>query len=72
MVVNASSKQWEGRSYGVKTGGDARPLVEVFNTQAAEYGGWETSGNKEAEVAPKDGKAFMNVPKWSVLVFKPV
>eukprot|EP00741_Cyanophora_paradoxa_P023330 tig00000254_g22537.t1 len=44
---------------------------EVFNSQAAPYGGWEGSGNAQrgAISAGGDGKIAINLPKWSLLIF---
>eukprot|EP00850_Spirogloea_muscicola_P023978 SM000416S15661 [mRNA] locus=s416:10841:15493:+ [translate_table: standard] len=77
VVVNASGNQWENHDYGLRIGPSdsdwqTRSFVEIFNSQAEAFGGWATSGNGDHRATPADRKIHITLPKWSVLVFRPV
>jgi hypothetical protein len=44
--------------------------VERFNSQEAGFGGWEGSGNAGRDLHEHDGRMYINLPKWSTLVFE--
>lgn len=69
--MNSGEKQWEKMEYGVKTEEffSDKDIFEVFNSQDEEFGGWETSGNKGKVLRVENGKIYINLPKYSVLVF---
>ena len=70
VVVNASDNQWAFHDYGVDLGGENGTWIEIFNSQAPEYGGFDTTGNYGESIAERDGKLFINLPRWSVVMFK--
>ena len=45
VVVNVSDNQWAFHDYGVLMGGETGTWTEVFNSQAPEYGGLDSTGN---------------------------
>ena len=70
-VVNLSDNQWDSPSYGVSIGGAGDSWEEIFNSQAPQYGGWNDSGNFLSNlVVQGDGRFYIKLPKWSVLVFR--
>ncbi len=70
-VVNLSDGQWEHGDYGVALGGESGTWEEIFNSQSPQYGGWDGAGNFAAPKAVQpDGKLYINLPKWSALMFR--
>ena len=75
VVVNAGDGQWDEQGmYGVAIGGqweNCAGFEEVYNSQSAEFGGWENSGNKQRGVIQQDNDQLMIcIPKLSVQIFK--
>jgi len=71
-VVNAGDAQFAFHDYGVDVGGESGVWVERFNSQAPAYGGIDTTGNFAENLSVRDGKLFINLPRWSLLVFQKV
>jgi 1,4-alpha-glucan branching enzyme len=72
VVANLGGRQWQSRDYGVVTGAGGR-WEEIFNSQAPAFGGFEDSGNFGAQPeAQADGRIYINLPPWSVLMFRRV
>lgn len=72
-VVNLSDNQWDQASYGVNVGGSGDHWQEILNSQSPQYAGWNDSGNYLADlVVQADGRFYIRLPKWSVLMFKKV
>ena len=72
-VINFSDNQWEDAIYGVSVGAPGERWTEIFNSQAPQYGGWSNSGNYLADLrVGGDGKFYIRLPKWSVLLFRQV
>jgi 1,4-alpha-glucan branching enzyme len=70
-VVNLSDNQWDQPNYGVNIGGIGDHWEEIFNSQSPQYGGWNDSGNYLADlVVQDDGRFYVRLPKWSVLIFR--
>lgn len=70
-VVNLGNGQWQSGEYAVRMGGEHGAWEEIFNSQAPQYGGWAGSGNYGARpVVQRDGRLYLNLPKWSVLMFR--
>ena len=70
-VVNLSDNQWDQPIYGVNIGGTGDSWEEIFNSQSPQYGGWNDSGNYLANlVVQSDGRFYIRLPKWSVLIFR--
>lgn len=70
-VVNLGDRQWEQLNYGVNMGGESGQWEEVFNSQSPQYGGWSGSGNfGHHPWVQNDGRIYINLPKWSVLLFR--
>ena len=52
-------------------GGSGDFWEEIFNSQSPQYGGWNDSGNYLANlVVQSDGRFYIRLPKWSVLIFR--
>lgn len=48
-------------------------LQELFNSQEAQYGGWEGSGNRGSGlIQATDDRIYIRLPKLAVLVFAQV
>eukprot|EP00899_Mesostigma_viride_P009412 jgi/Mesvir1/18472/Mv14322-RA.1 len=67
-VINAGEGQWDRPEYGINVG-EGREYRQVFNSQDAAFGGWETSGNAKP-LAVDNGKIRIVLPKWAVLLFE--
>jgi hypothetical protein len=71
IVVNLSDNQCDQAIYGVNIGEVSDHWQEIFNSQSPQYGGWSDSGNYLADlVVRSDGRFYIRLPKWSVLMFK--
>lgn len=71
VMVNLSDHQWQDCDYGIHMGEETGRWEEIFNSQAPQYDGWDGSGNYGYDLqAQRDGKLYVNLPKWSVLVFR--
>jgi 1,4-alpha-glucan branching enzyme len=69
-VVNLGEQNFSNRSYGVRTGGNGGQWTQVLCTQDAAYGGWDGAGNAFYEPwTQPDGMLYINLPKWSVVMF---
>ena len=72
VVANFSDRQWRNRDYGVQDG-HAGQWEEIFNSQSPEYGGYDDSGNfGHRPWTQGDGRIYINLPKWSVLMFRKI
>ena len=70
-IVNLGTGQWQSHDYGVSAGGETGQWEEIFNSQSPQYGGWDGAGNYgDALWVQADGKLYVNLPKWSVLLFR--
>ncbi len=72
VVINVGGTDWlSNHSYGINTGGIKGQWVQVFCSQDAAYGGWDGAGNAYYQPwTQEDGKIYINLPKWSVVVFQ--
>ena len=70
VVVNAGDAQFAFHDYGVEMGGESGFWLEIFNSQAPDYGGIDTTGNFAERLPVTDGKLFINLPRWSLLMFR--
>ena len=71
VVVNLSDLQWQEHNYGIDLGGETGQWSEIFNSQSSQYDGWNDSGNYGHDLQVQaDGKLYINLPQWSVLIFK--
>lgn len=69
VVVNAGEGEWRFSDYGVSMGGEGGAWSEIFNSQAPDFGGYECGNPASTLLVRADGKLYMNLPKWSVLMF---
>jgi len=70
-VLNLSNNQWDDPIYGVNVGSPGDSWTEIFNSQSPQYGGWDDSGNYLANLlVQNDGRIYIRLPKWSVLIFR--
>src|SRR5205823_2328645 len=71
VVVNLSDNQWSNSDYGVNMAGETGQWREIFNSQSPRYGGINTTGNFQTDrQVANDGKLYINLPSWSVLMFQ--
>jgi 1,4-alpha-glucan branching enzyme len=70
VVVNVGDNQWAFHDYAVDLGGETGTWLEFFNSQAPEYGGFDSTGNFGESLTVSSGKLFINLPRWSLLMFK--
>ena len=72
VAANFGDMDWtHNHSYGVQTGGIFGQWMQIFCSQDAAYGGWHGAGN--AFYIPwtqADGKVYLNMPKYSVIVMQ--
>ena len=66
-MVNAGDWQWSSNNYGVTMEGESGRWKEIFNSQSPAYGG---VGNFAAELPVIDGRLWINLPNWGVLMFQ--
>ena len=70
-VVNLGDGNFGSHRYGVATGSQFGHWTQVLCSQDAEFGGWDGAGNAFHEPETQvDGRIYVNLPKWSVVVFK--
>jgi 1,4-alpha-glucan branching enzyme len=70
-VVNLSEQNFTNNSYGVRTGGRDGQWTQILCTQDAPFGGWDGAGNAFYEPwTQSDGQLYINLPKWSVVIFR--
>ena len=71
VVANLGERTFAERGYGVRTGGLWGQWTQILCTQDAAFGGWDGAGNAFYEPwTQADGQLYVNLPKWSVVVFR--
>lgn len=70
-VVNLGETNFGNHSYGVSTDSQFGHWTQILCTQDAAFGGWDGAGNAfyEPHTRP-DGRVYINLPKWSVVMFR--
>jgi 1,4-alpha-glucan branching enzyme len=69
-VANFSDTDWLNHDYAVLTSTPGQ-WQEIFNSQSPDYDGYPNSGNFGHQPwTQADGKIAINLPKWSVLLFR--
>lgn len=72
-VVNLGERSFHDHEYGVATGERRGRWTQILCTQDAEFGGWENAGNAYYEPwTQDDGRIYINLPHWSVVMFRRV
>jgi 1,4-alpha-glucan branching enzyme len=69
IVVNIGEGEWRFSDYGLTTGGDGGSWREIFNSQAPDFGGYDCGNPDRTIYVQGDGRLYINLPKWSVLMF---
>jgi 1,4-alpha-glucan branching enzyme len=70
-VVNLGERNFDGHGYGVRTGGHGGQWTQILCTQDAAFGGWDGAGNAFHDPRTQgDGRLYINLPKWSVVIFR--
>jgi 1,4-alpha-glucan branching enzyme len=70
-IVNLSEQSFGGHQYGVATGGRFGQWTQILCTQDQAFGGWDGAGNAFYEPwTQADGRIYINLPKWSVVMFR--
>jgi 1,4-alpha-glucan branching enzyme len=69
VVVNAGEGEWRFSDYGITMGGDTGGWREIFNSQAPYFGGYDCGNPAQTLWVQADGRLYINLPKWSVLMF---
>lgn len=71
ITVNLGDRNFIDHSYGVYTGGRNGQWTQVLCSQDTAFGGWETAGNAYHQPCIQaDGKIYINLPKWSIVIFR--
>jgi 1,4-alpha-glucan branching enzyme len=70
VVVNAGEGEWRYSDYGVWMNGEGGGWEEIFNSQAPEFGGYDCGNPFRTLYVESDGRMYINLPKWSVLMFR--
>lgn len=71
VVVNLGDRSFGEHGYGVDTGGHEGRWTQILCTQDAAFGGWDGAGNAFQEPRTQaDGQLYVNLPQWSVLIFR--
>ncbi len=71
VIVNIGDSNFEGFSYGIDTGGQTGQWDQIFCSQDPRYGGWDEAGNAVHELLTQsDGKIYINLPRWSVVMMR--
>ena len=70
-VANMSEQSFAGYSYGLATGGVSSQWTQILCTQDRVFGGWDGAGNAYYDPWDQaDGRIYINLPKWSVVMFR--
>lgn len=70
VVVNCSDQTYDNHTYGVAPEQRGR-WQQILCSQDASFGGWEGAGNAYYEpITQDDGHIYVNVPEWSVTMFR--
>ena len=68
-----SGEKLESRGRPHWAGDDFGTWEEIFNSQSPQYGGWDGAGNYGAQKpVQNDTKIYIDLPQWSVLMFRKV
>jgi 1,4-alpha-glucan branching enzyme len=70
IVVHLGDSQFAEVRYNLPLGDDPASWREIFNSQATDYGGDGQAGNSSAEIWPDDNQLPVQIPAWSLLIFK--
>jgi 1,4-alpha-glucan branching enzyme len=70
VVVNIGDAEWRSSDYGVAMGGERGGWREIFNSQAAEYGGYDCGNGGRTLHVQGDGRLHVSLPRWSVVMFE--
>jgi 1,4-alpha-glucan branching enzyme len=70
VVVNVSDNQWAFHDYGVDMGGQTGEWMEIFSSEADVYGGTANTGNYRESLPVLNSRLAINLPAWSVLIFR--
>ena len=70
-VINMGDRSFSRHDYGVHTGGQKGRWRQILCTQDAEFGGWDGAGNAFYDPwTQSDGRIYINLPKWSVVMLR--
>jgi len=70
-VVNLGDRSFENHGYGVGTDWQYGQWTQILCTQDASFGGWDWAGNAYHDPwTQSDGRIYINLPGWSVLLFR--
>lgn len=69
-VVNLGERNFGDHSYGVGMGAHGGQWTQILCSQDGAFGGWDGAGNAFHEPWTTDGQLYINLPKWSVVMFR--
>ena len=70
VVVHFGSQNFGNHSYGVSPGMLGQ-WTQILCSQDAAFGGWDGAGNAFHDPWTQgDGRLYINLPKWSVVMFR--
>jgi 1,4-alpha-glucan branching enzyme len=72
VVINASDNNFTNHAYGLNTRQSGR-WQQILCSQDSEFGGWHGAGNAYYDpYNQNDELIYINIPQWSVLIFKSI
>jgi 1,4-alpha-glucan branching enzyme len=70
VVINAGDNTFTDHSYGLNTRQNGQ-WQQILCSQDSEFGGWHGAGNAYYDpYNHDDNRIYINIPQWSVLVFR--
>jgi 1,4-alpha-glucan branching enzyme len=70
VVVHCGETNFTRHAYGVRTGQSGQ-WQQILCTQDKDFGGWDNAGNAYYQPwTQADGRIYVNLPKWSLVMFK--
>jgi len=70
-IVNLGNQNFTEHQYGVATGQRFGQWTQILCTQDDTFGGWDGAGNAFYDPwTQQDGRIYINLPQWSVVMFR--
>ena len=70
-VVNLGETNFHAHSYGRSNDGQFGRWSQILCTQDTQFGGWHGAGHAFYDPwTQADGRIYVNLPKWSAVMFR--
>jgi 1,4-alpha-glucan branching enzyme len=69
IVIHPGDLQFGDPRYELPVGDDKSSWREIFNSQASDYGG-DSQDNASAKIYPENSRLPIQIPAWSLLIFR--